>query len=247
MMRIHWLQATALAVALVLLGACASTGRQAESARAAAINARLGLAYLEQNKLELAETKLNRALAQAPRSSLVHWANALFYEKLGNDGLAEKHFREAIRLNSRDTDALNGYGAFLCRQGRVEEGLKTFRKMADNPEYVTPEVAYANAGKCLLKSGDEAGAEEYFRRALKSNPRYPSALFQMAALLNNQGRYLGSRAYRQRLEAVLDAPSPKVLALCVSTERAMGNHEIADNCERELQSRFPKAGRSGAL
>ncbi len=243
-MMTRWLRTAGLAALIVMFGACATVGQRTDNARAAAINAKLGLAYMKQNHMALAETKLTRALEQAPNSSLAHWANALFHERLGNDKLAEKHFRKAVRLNPKDPGARNGYGAFLCRQGRVQAGLAQFQALADDPEYVTPEVALTNAGKCLLKSGDDVGAEGYFRRALEVNPRYPSALFEMASLLDRQRRYLGSRAYRQRLEAVLDAPSPKVLALCVSTERAMGNHEIADDCERQLQSRFPGAARS---
>ncbi len=233
--------ATVLLVAMVLLSGCATPGADEHKSRAAALNIQLGLAYLKQKKLDLAEVKLRRALKEAPRSSTAHWANALLYEKLGDLDLAEKHYRQAVSLSPKDSDAQNNFGAFLCRTGRVKEALKAFDAALKNPLYAKREFAITNAGICLRKHHDDAGAEARFRRALKENPRYAPALYQMADMLYQQGRYLSSRAYRQRLEESLPRPEPKVLALCIKTERAMGNNEVANRCEAQLKSRFPGA------
>ena len=233
--------ATALLWATLVMTGCATTGVDEHRNRAAALNIQLGLAYLKQKKLDLAEIKLGRALKESPRSSTAQWANALLYEKLGNLDLAEMHYRRAVALAPKDSDAQNNFGAFLCRTGRVKEALSAFDAALKNPLYAKREFAITNAGICLRKHNDHAGAgaEDYFRRALKENPRYAPALYQMADMLYEQGRYLSSRAYRQRLEEALPRPEPKVLTLCIKTERAMGNNEVANRCEAQLKSRFP--------
>lgn len=218
---------------------CGGASTTKNSHKAAQINVQLGLSYLKQNRLEVAQKKLQRALNEDPNSSNVQWANALLYEKLGNKNQAEIHYRKAVKVNPKDADAHNNFGAFLCRNGQTEEGLKSFSLAVKNNLYVHSERAYTNAGICLIRAGDSVEAENFFRKSLTANPRYAPGLYQMALLLHEQKRYLGSRAYRQRLVEVLPAPSPKALLLCVKTERAMASVEVAQKCESQLKSEFP--------
>ncbi len=235
-------------MAVLLLGACVGPGKpKVDKARVAELNTRLGLEYLQQDRPDLAKVKLDRALEARPRSAAVNWANALLYEKLGDMEKAEAFYRKAVKYDPDSAEAHNNFGAFLCKRGRANEGVKHFDKAAANTVYPTPEYALTNAGVCLLEAGDDVEAEAYFRKALDRNPRHASALYQMALLTYRQKRYLSSRAYRERLSAVMKGPQPKVLWLCVVTERAMDNFNEADRCEKELKTRFPASEEASSL
>ncbi len=232
---------------VMILSGCGGSSITKNDRKAAQINVQLGLSYLKQNNIELAKTKLRRALDDDPESSNVHWANALLHEKLGDIDQAESHYQKAIDINPRDSDAQNNFGAFLCRNGRAEAGLEAFNLAVKNSLYVYSERAYTNAGICLIRAGDQVEAETYFRKSLNANPRYAPGLYQMALLLHEQKRYLGARAYRQRLVDALPAPSPKALLLCVKTEREMANYRVARECETQLKSKFPGSSEAAEI
>ncbi len=237
-----------IVMAVLLLGACVGPGKpKVDKARVAELNTRLGLEYLQQDRPDLARVKLDRALQARPHSAAVNWANALLYEKLGDMQKAESFYHKAVKYGPDSAEAHNHFGTFLCKRGRVEEAIEHFDKAAANTLYLTPEYALTNAGLCLLEAGDEVKAETYFRKALDRNPRHAAALYQMALLTYRQKRYLSSRAYRERLSAVMKGPQPKVLWLCVVTERAMNNYSEADRCEKALKTRFPASEEASSL
>ncbi|MGV6859246.1 MAG: type IV pilus biogenesis/stability protein PilW [bacterium] len=230
-----------LACAAVFVTGCVSGGYNTieHNPKAAEINMRLGLGYLKQGSYELANTKLSRALQQAPELAETNWAFAVLQETIDHPEEAQKYYRKALRLSPDAPDILNGYGSFLCKQGKVQSAYTQFEKVAQNKLYPKPETALNNAGVCALKNKDPKTAERYFRRALKANPTYASPLYQMALIAFNDKRYLASRAYRERLGQVLSRPDPKVLYLCAKTEERLGNRVEAARCARKLKSEFP--------
>ncbi|MGF1545835.1 MAG: type IV pilus biogenesis/stability protein PilW [Thiotrichales bacterium] len=233
----------------VLVSGCASFDpvTSTRNAQVAEINTKLGLDYLQKGNLNLAKSKLNRALAEDPLSSQVHWANALLEERLGDNAKADALYRKAVRLNPTDSEGLNFYGVFLCRQGNVTEALAAFEQAVKNPLFTTPEYAYTNAGICAAQNGFPAQADVYLRNALDKSPNYAMALYHMALLSYNEQRYLPARAYRQRLEQAMDATDPKVLWLCFVTEQHLGNLDEARRCEERLKRDFPTSDEANAL
>ncbi len=236
-----------LGVLLSLVSGCALLSTPPRNPQAATINVKLGLTYLQQGNVNLAKAKLNRALEEGPESSMVNWANALLEERLGNLEGADAFYAKAIRLDPKDSEARNNYGAFLCRRGKVEAALAEFDAAVRNPLYETAEYAYFNAGMCAVQHGLPAQAEDYFKKALERNRNYASALYQMALLTYKQERFLPSRAYRQRLEQALETEDPKALWLCVMTERALGDYNEASRCEQRLKSGFPQSEEAASL
>jgi type IV pilus assembly protein PilF len=233
----------------LLLGGCA-TQPTAESRdrdrRAAAINVDLGLHYLSNNNLEQARINLNRALEIDPRYSQAQSAFALLQVRLNNPESAERHFRRALELEEDDSFTWNNYGSFLCQQGRHADAQQAFDKALANPFYRTPEQALTNAGVCVQQTGDNARAEEYFRRALDNNPRYTPALLEMARLTFQEERYLQTRAFLSRFTAEQEH-NAETLWLCYQAETAMRNHEAAGNCAVRLKERFPDSRQTAAL
>ena len=221
---------------------CTTTNGPMESnpQNAADLNAQLGLAYMEQGNNEEALKKLQHALDLNPDSASANHYIAELYRKLGKNREAEEHYRKALSVTPSDPMLLNNYGVFLCGQQRLNEALKKFMAAVKQPFYKTPEVAYNNAGLCALQIPDEAKAEEYFRSALRVNPRMPDALFGLADLSFKQQKYLHARAFVQRYTDVA-TPSPQILWLAVRVERKLGNEAAAGRYARELKERYPTA------
>lgn len=231
-----------MAVVLVLGTAGCATPPEQPSERnlrtAAEANVQLGVGYLQQGKYDLALAKLEKAIEQDPNLASAHNVIAVLYERLNQNDLAEQHYRRALSLDPGDSGTHNNYGRFLCMRNQLREAEEQFLIALKNPLYPTPEIAHTNAGICALRVPDKAKAEEHFRRAVKVNPRYREALFELAKLNFDQERYLPARAYLQRY---LDlAPrSADSLWLGVRIERKLGNKDAAASYALLLKSNFP--------
>lgn len=239
----------ALAMALLALGACVSSGGglpEGHPHEAAQLNAQMGLQYMEQGSDELAMEKLERALKLDPNSADANHYMALLDVKLGKNKEAEEHYRRALSGRPNDPNMLNNYGLFLCRQKRLDEAQDKFLAAAKQPFYRTPEVAYTNAGVCAMEVPDFQKAEEYFRAALRQNPTMPDALYEMADLSFRQQQYLPARAFVQRY---IDAApvGPQILLLAARVEHQLGDQASAMKYANQLRSKFPTSPEADAL
>lgn len=118
----------------------------------AAAQLELGLAYLQQERLELARQHLLKALQYtAPEREAwqkIHYGLALIDLRWGENTRSEYHFQQALSVARGDPDAENGYGVLLCRLGRIEEAALHFQRAINSPQYRTPEVAMNNQKAC---------------------------------------------------------------------------------------------------
>ncbi|HET7369433.1 MAG TPA: type IV pilus biogenesis/stability protein PilW [Gammaproteobacteria bacterium] len=234
----------AVVAALLLTAGCVSTTPQedrAQPAQAARYNVQLGVAYMQQGRLDLALHKLQRALSQDPKLPSANTAIARLYERRGNIDLAHQYYRRALDIAPNDPKVQNAYGVFLCRHGDVAASEEHFLAAARDPNYTTAEAAYTNAGICLLKIDEKAKAEADFRRALQVEPDYPEALWQLARLSFEEGKYLQARAFLQRFMAHNRSPHAEVLWLAARTEQALGADTEAHKFARRLMARFPRS------
>ena len=242
------------------LAGCATTGGYDEDARldeAARYNTQLGITYLQKGNLKQADLKLSKAIEQDPSSAEAHHAYAILQERLGNMEQAADHYERAVRLDPKYSEAHNNYGRFLCAQGDLRAAEREFEAAVKNPLYSNPELAYTNAGICALEAEKTDAAEQYFRNALGKNPEYLPALFEMAQVTYDKQHYLQARAYIQRYDAVrgkivegaTDARRyhPRILWLCVQTERQMGDRAAASACALKLKNFFPQSRETAEL
>ncbi len=231
------------AVALIALavGACASqppSQFDSDPQEAARLNAQLGAQYLRNDRLQLAKSKLDKALQQNPDNADAHAIYGLLSMRLNEPSAAREHFDTALDLRPRDPQILNNYGTFLCGQGDYEAGTERFIQAAENPLYETPAYAYANAGRCARQAGDVEAARAHLRHALDLDGRMATALFDLARLEHDRGRPSRARDYIERYHEVA-TPAPESLALAIRVERALGNERAASEHGKRLLRDFP--------
>ena len=222
-----------------LLQACvASTPGPSQDEKASAVNVQLGIGYLQQNKLELANEKLSKALRQDPNSASAHNAFAILQERLKQNDKAEYHYKKATELDRNDSQAANNYGTFLCRNGRELESEKYFRLAIDNPLYSTPEYAYTNAGVCLLKVGRVDDAREYLRKAIAVRSDFAPALFAIAGMYFEEMDYKNAEIYLSRYHLVAQ-PTSRSLWMSIRAALALDPNTDVSELVQRLASDFP--------
>jgi type IV pilus assembly protein PilF len=233
----------------VWLAACAPLDTKAPTEpelTPAEINVALGLEHWRNHQPQLALDKITEALEQDPLLASAHNVAGLLYERLGEATLAEWHFKRALELDPDDPSARNNYGLFLCNQDRLAQAEKNFLAAADNPNNESPDVAYTNAGICARRIPDLDRAAQYFTAALNANPTMPAALFQIARVSFEKGRYPEAHRELQHYLQVA-AHTPETLWLGVQIARALGNREQERRYAQQLQTTFPQSEEAHAL
>ncbi|CAL7963247.1 type IV pilus assembly protein PilF [Gammaproteobacteria bacterium] len=155
---------------LFFLIGCSLTANQKYNTEAANINAKLGLAYLQQNNIELAKNKLLIAYEQAPIDAKVNEALGYFFCVTGEPVLAEKYYLYAIKRGTEKGSVWHNYGLFLYRQNRYREALKYFLLAAKDINYLFVAKAYADASDAALKLGQNNLAQQYRKDAVMHDP-----------------------------------------------------------------------------
>jgi type IV pilus assembly protein PilF len=251
-MTAHMARAASLlliGVAALALAACSSTSstkRKKEKGDASNYNMQLGMAYLNQGDLGLAKEKLDRAVAENPGDPNVHSAMAMLQDRLGHPEQADKEFKAALNLGPRNPDVLNNYAVYLCRNGRTDEGVKSFEEAAHNALYRTPEAAYTNAGVCLRGAKRETQAAMSFQRALQVKPNFAEAAYQLADLDFQRGEVQDARETVDRFIASFEA-TPDLLLLGVRINRKQGDRVAEERFARKLRLDFPGSDQARAL
>jgi len=242
-----------LVLILPMLAACSQESGKGGGLRpsagtneAASANLKLGIEYMNRGAYEQSLEKLDRARAADPGYSGVYNAYGLLYQMLEQHEAAEANFKKALELDPNDSNTMNNYGRFLCQLGRHREAEATLLRAAANPLYPTPEVALTNAGTCAYRAQRLEDAETYFRRALETNDKNPTALLQMSRLSYDRENYLSARGYLQRFLAV-GRHSPASLWLGIRIEQKLGDKDALSSYKLSLKNNFPDSREAGLL
>jgi len=199
---------------------------------------KMAVAYLQQGKVGVALTKIKRGLGLDAGNANAHNVIALIYERLGEAELAEEHYKQALKLDSHDPYIRNAYGSFLCTQKKYKEANRHFMAALRNALYPTPEVALTNAGICSARQGNHEQAETYYRRALRANSKFQTALQQMVKISLQKKNYLSARGYLQRYLEV-GRHTAETLWLGIRIERKLADLDTLASYELLLRAKFP--------
>lgn len=226
-------------IVVLLLAACQQSNvRDSEKKSLASTYVQLGVAYMQEDRLDIALDKFNRALELDSSYSPAHNGIAILYTRLGEEDKAEKHYRKAVSLGPKDSRALNNFGQFLCERGRYAEAEEKFLAAVSNPLYRSPSLALTNAGVCASRVPDMEKAETYYRQALRQNARYPMALLRMSDLSLRKESYMSARGYMQRYLEVAKQ-NPDSLWIATQIEFALGDKNASASYALSLKNNYP--------
>jgi type IV pilus assembly protein PilF len=223
-----------------------TTGNEGADRLRARIHTELAANYFDIGNMAVALEEVKEALRADPNFGPAHNVAGLVYGQLKEDRLAEESFQRAISINPTDPDARHNYGMFLCQRKQEQEAIRQFMMAVRNPLYTTPDRSYINAGVCARRSGDAAGAAEFFLLALKIRPTQPQALYQMADLSYVRGDYGEAKNYLNRLIQAAPATA-EALWLGVRVERRLGDRNSEASYALQLRNKFPNSREARAL
>jgi len=230
-------------ITILFLSACQQGGTRpqqhvAPDPKAAEINMRLGLNYMQRGDYVVALEKLEKSLKQDPNLPSTHNTIALLYQRLGVMDKAEKHFKESISRAPSYSEAHNNYGVFLCQQEQYDESEKHFLLAIKNPLYRSPAQAIENAGLCVSRIPDLVRAEAHFHKALQINPNMAKSLLHLADISYKQQDYTKAKSYMKRYKSVA-LWTPQSLFIAIQLGNKIGNdNEVASHILL-LKGKFP--------
>ena len=118
--------------------------------QAAKARVELALGYLQQEDFVQAKLNLDKALEHDDRYYLVHSALAHFYQLQGDTEKAKQAYLQAIKLDDKQGDVYNNFGAFLCGQGEFEQAYSQFNAALAAPNYYHQADTYENIALCAF-------------------------------------------------------------------------------------------------
>ncbi|MFK7794587.1 MAG: type IV pilus biogenesis/stability protein PilW [Gammaproteobacteria bacterium] len=216
------------------------SGRVERNSEAADINIQLAASYIASGDYQLADDKLQKVFEQDPDSSVARWTYAILQEKLNQPKAAEYYYKEAIKIDPKDSRAQQNYASFLCRKARYQEADTHFGKTLDNPLFKNREATSLRAGVCAMEIPNYQAAQEYFAETIRLNPRNRVALYQLAKSHFLQDDFAISQSYLRDFEEVSQHTAQSLL-LAYRTERGLGNNRIAQSYAKLLNNQFPSS------
>ena len=227
---------TTLAQAAQMDQSSANTHLGSELDRAR-IHTELGAGYYSRGQYAIALDELHQALAANDRYAPAYDMLGLVYMDLAEDKLADDNFHRALSLSPDQPEIHNNYGWFLCNRNRLDEAMAQFNIALSNPLYTSPGSALTNAGICSLKANQTAAAQTYFERSLKFDPDQSQALYALAQIYYQQGKFSDARTLLDRYFEY-NQPTAKALWLGLRLARKQNDHDTEASYALLLRNRF---------
>lgn len=144
---------------------------------------------IERQRYDEAEQALQKALEQKPDLATARFNLGLVYEGKGQPQRAIAAYEAELASHAKAYRAAFNLAKLLQSAGRTDEAVRRFRQAVElQADFGTGQLYLA---KALLDTGDLAGAEQWARKGLESNPDAriaPLGHFVLADVYNRQGR-----------------------------------------------------------
>ncbi|WP_233115632.1 type IV pilus biogenesis/stability protein PilW [Aggregatibacter actinomycetemcomitans] len=163
-----------------LLSACVTQQSAVDFDKQKAAKARveLALGYLQQQDSAQAKLNLDKAFSYAPDYYLVSAAFAYFYQQQGDIEQARAAYLNAIKLDDKQGDVFNNYGAFLCAQGEFDSAYVQFERALKSSNYYHQADTYENLALCALSAKNQAIYRQNLALLTKISPKRAAKLPQ---------------------------------------------------------------------
>ena len=177
----------AMLCVMPVIMACATTQDHAVKATA---YYKMGVAYLNENKIQQAFVEFHKAYELDPRNKEVLNAIGYIYLiHLDKPGEAIGYFNKAVDLDPDYSDAYNNLGYAYEKSGNFEKAIAYYKKAISNPVYPTADRTYINLGSSYYRLGRYDDAMTALKEAIKRNPDFFLPYMKLALCYNALGKY----------------------------------------------------------
>ncbi|HSC75771.1 MAG TPA: type IV pilus biogenesis/stability protein PilW [Pseudomonadales bacterium] len=194
--------------------------------------------YLKEGKRASALTAINKGLAIDDESPELLNTLAVYYMTDGEDELAEKEYKKAIRYNPDDTASKLNYGVFLYGHKRYDEACDMLGKATEDVQYAKRNAAFLNYGVCLKHQGKMKEAEDAFRRSYVNDSRNPRVVLQLAVLKFDTGDFEQSTQLYEKFLS-MSKQNAESLWLGIRLANVMGQEDKQASYALFLKNQFP--------
>ncbi len=208
--------------------------------QSAKIHTELAAEYFSRGQLDIAIEEVTEALKAHSNYAPAYNVLGLVNMALNEDSKALDSFEQAILLAPKNSEIHNNYGWFLCQRlpDRMDQAINFFMMASKDPLYLTPEMAFTNAGLCELKRNRYTEAQLFLQKALSIQPNYSPALIGLINIEFQRGNLTDAKS---KLGAFLqnNPSTPDSLFLAIQIEQAIGDQRAGDSYLFQLQKYFP--------
>lgn len=235
---------------VLLLSACATersgfAPQEVDIDRSVESHTRLASGYYNVGRYKVAIDEAQVALKMKSDYAPAYNVLGLVYMSLKDNVQAEENFQKALSIASDDSDINHNYGVFLCQTSREKDSIVYFTRAVKNPLYQNPERSLANAGFCLRKIGQTDEAKTLFERALRLQPQYGMALYNLADIAYRNEDFLPARNYLQRIQK--SDQTVEALFLAWRVERGLGDASGEKRFAEQIVRDFPNSDQAKQL
>jgi len=169
----------------------------------------LGNSLIQQGDLRGGLEKLLEANKLDPENANIHNELGLAYRDLGAYQKSLVHFKKALALKSKFSEAQNNLGTLYLLLKEWNLALDCFKKAVGDILYKTPHFAYNNMGLAYYNKRDYQKAIESYQKALRSFPSY-SLCYENLARSYEATNQWGSaiEAYKKSIYYAPNYPTP---------------------------------------
>jgi type IV pilus assembly protein PilF len=179
---------TVILIVLFALTGCVTTGSNTiDKSKMAEGYYEKGLAYLQQNNLEMASVEFNRSIQTDSSFKWSYYAlgNICYLQGRYDDSV--QYYKKAISLDRKFSEAYNALGAVYSEQKKWDDAIESYQKALENKLYTSPHTTYVNMGRLYMAQKDYPKAVEAFRSA-KQYSNQDFIILELAAALSDAGK-----------------------------------------------------------
>jgi len=163
----------------------------------------IGAVLLREDRLAMADERMDEALAADPTSSFVWEQRARLDEMMGQHEMAEAAYGTARQINPANIDAMAAHARHLALIGRLDTAaVAAQRAIQAVPQTQIPDWFYCVPALAALDKGDLRNARTFADRCARVDTELGAVLALLVAV--DQGE---AAAMDQQLPRVLEVPS----------------------------------------
>jgi type IV pilus assembly protein PilF len=216
-------------ITLISAISCATTPGP-DTLQQAGAHYKVGVAYLNEAKVQQAFVEFQKAYELSPRDKEVLNAIGIIYLLYFEEtAKAIEFFEKATKVDQNYSDGYNNLGVAYEKLGRYEMAISFYKKALSNLTYPTPEKAYISMGNSLYRLGKYEEAISSFKEAIKRAPDLNLPYMRMALGYNALGRYGEASTalnYAIKLDPAFQGNTEKALEdFTIRKLRASGHEE----------------------